>query len=236
MKERESLRQSIFTASYFIILLWCIKSAEQLFGISLHQFGVHPGELTGLLGIITAPLIHGSYEHLISNSLPLLLLGTALVLGYPKSRYWVVLIVWIASGIGVWLFARESYHFGASGLTHGMFFFLLVASILRRDKRSMALMMIAFFMYGGMVLSILPQQEHISFESHLFGAIAGLVCGFLFYKLDPKPERKVYDWENEEEATDEDDVVGDLWKHQAEFGNTDAKDSDEKCAPNERLH
>lgn len=211
MKTVSSLKQSIVITSLFVLLLWCIKSAEQLFAINLHEYGVKPNEMTGLLGIIFAPLIHGSYQHLLSNSLPLLLLGTALLFGYPKSRYWVVLVIWLFSGLGVWFFARESYHFGASGLTHGVFFFLLLASILRKDKRSIALMMIACFMYGGMVLSILPQEQHISFESHLFGAIAGLVCAALLFKWDPKPQIDTYEWEGQDDRKENDDTE-DEWQ------------------------
>lgn len=218
-----TIRSSIIKTSAFVLLLWFIKSIEQLFNISFRDLGVYPQDISGLIGILFAPLIHGSYEHLASNTLSLMILGTILLFGYPKSAKWVIPIVWIASGIGVWIFARESYHVGASGLTHGIFFYLLITSILRRDKRSIALMMIAFFMYGGMVLSILPREQHISFEYHLFGAIAGIVCAALFYKWDPKLARKKYNWENEKEPDQFDgswnnetdsneDLVGEEWK------------------------
>ncbi len=216
-KPGTSLKQSMKPAFAFVILLWLIKSFEVLFNMPLQGFGVYPGELLGTIGIFTGPLIHGSYEHLLSNSLPLLLLVTALFYGYPKSKWKVSIIVWLGGGLGTWLFAREAYHFGASGLTHGLFFFLLLASILRRDKRSVVLMMIAFFMYGGMTLSILPQQPGISFEYHLFGAISGLVSALLFFRKDPVFEEPKYAWENEQERQntaeyDTDDLIGDEWK------------------------
>ncbi|MEH6468250.1 MAG: rhomboid family intramembrane serine protease, partial [Porticoccus sp.] len=106
-----------------------------MFGWDLHSLGVYPQTLTGLIGILTGPLIHGSWQHVIGNTLPLLLLGSILIYGYPKSRWWALAIIWLLSGLGVWLFARNSYHFGASGLTHGMFFYLFIGGILRRDKR-----------------------------------------------------------------------------------------------------
>ncbi|UAA37283.1 rhomboid family intramembrane serine protease [Paraneptunicella aestuarii] len=220
MNTTPTFKSAITKTCLFVLVLWLIKTSEQLFHLKLQLLGVYPGELSGLIGILTAPLIHGSYEHLFSNTLPTLILGTVLFYGYPKSSKWVIPLVWIGSGIGVWLFARDSYHVGASGLTHGIFFYLLITSILRRDKRSIALMMIAFFMYGSMVLTILPREQQISFEYHLFGAIFGVLSAAIFYKWDPKLERKKYDWENEHEPddplptieNDEIDLIGDAWK------------------------
>lgn len=220
MNTNPTIKSSIIKTLLFVLVIWCVKSIEQLFGISFRDFGVQPQEWSGLIGILFAPLIHGSYEHLFSNTLPIMILGTVLFYGYPKSAKWAIGIVWFVSGIGVWIFARDSYHIGASGVTHGIFFYLLLTSILRRDKRSIALMMIAFFMYGGMVLSILPQEQHISFEYHLFGAIAGIACALVFFKWDPKLERKKYSWENEHEPdqldgnwNEEEDLIGDEWSN-----------------------
>jgi membrane associated rhomboid family serine protease len=213
MENDLSMRDSIILASCFALVLWVVKACEVMLGQSLHGLGVFPQTASGLFGIIAAPFIHGSWQHLLSNTVPILLLGSMLLYGYPRSRWWVLLVVWVVSGVGVWLFARESYHIGASGLSHGMFFFLFVAGILRRDKRSIALLMVAFFMYGAMFWTIFPQEPGISFEYHLFGALAGTVCALAFGYRDPKPERKVYDWEHEEELPEEDDpIIGDQWK------------------------
>lgn len=130
--------------------------------------------------------------------------------GYPKSRWRVLATVWLLSGIGVWIFGRESYHIGASGLTHGVFFYILAVSIFRRDKRSAAIMMIAFFLYGGMTMTIFPRDEGISFEYHLFGALAGVLSAVLWHSLDPKPQRKTHDWENQSEA--DNPIIGDAWQ------------------------
>lgn len=210
-----SLQECIFLASFFVLLLWTIKLGESMLGVSLSHLGVYPQKTTGLFGIVAAPLIHGSWQHIISNTLPILLLGSMLIYGYPKSRWWVLVIVWIASGIGVWFFARPSFHIGASGLSHGVFFFLFTAGLLRRDKRSSVLLMVAFFMYGTMIWTIFPQEPGISFESHFFGAVSGVVCALALSHRDPKPAVKTYSWEEEsaEEALDEYDLlIGDEWK------------------------
>lgn len=205
-----TLKQSIVLTTFFLGFLWCIKSYEILFHHGLLEWGVFPLKFSSLVGILVAPLIHGSLEHLFNNSLPILLLGSILLYGYPKSRWRVIATVWIVSGIGVWLFAREAYHIGASGLTHGIFFYLFVVSLFRRDKTSVAIMMVAFFMYGGMTMTIFPREEGISFEYHFFGAIAGVFSALLWHKLDPKPTVKRFDWEKQPDI--DDPVIGDDWK------------------------
>ena len=204
------LRDSIVMAACFVAVLWNLHFLEFLFQLDVYRLGVLPREPQGLVGVVTGPLIHGSWSHLVSNTLPLLLLGSMLMYGYPRSRWRVIVIIWLVSGLGVWLFARSSFHFGASGLTHGMFFFLFTAGILRRDRRSAALLMVAFYMYGGMVLSIFPGDPGISFEYHAFGALAGIGCGFAFRDSDPRPQRRRYSWEDESEQ--EDPVIGEQWR------------------------
>nr|WP_322786217.1 rhomboid family intramembrane serine protease [Aliiglaciecola lipolytica] len=177
--------------------------------MDLSWLGVFPHSSGGLLGIFTAPLVHGSLEHLFNNTLSLLILGSFLIYGYPKSRWRVIAFVWVFSGLGVWLFARDAFHIGASGLSHGIFFYLFVVSLFRRDKSSIAIMMAAFFMYGGMTMTIFPREESISFEYHLFGALAGIVSALFWRKLDPKPSLKRYEWEDQQNA--DDPIIGEQW-------------------------
>jgi membrane associated rhomboid family serine protease len=211
-----SLRHYFSIPSVFVAILLSIKLCEVLLGWDLHPLGVLPRTESGLVGILTGPLVHGSWQHVLGNAIPLLLLGGMLAYGYPRSRWWSVVLIWLLSGLGVWLFARSSYHYGASGVTHGLFFYLFTAGILRRDRRSSALLMIAFYLYGGMLMTIFPREPGISFEYHLFGALAGILCAFLFRHWDPKPQRKTYSWEEEPESDapgeQDDPVIGDQWK------------------------
>ena len=123
--------------------------------------------------------------------------------GYPRAARPALALVYIGSGIGVWLFARHSYHFGASGLTHGVMFFVFTTGILRRDKLSIALALIVFLLYGNMVWTIFPQEPDISYETHFFGALTGILAAFLFRDRDPLPARKKYDWEGEDMEDDD---------------------------------
>jgi membrane associated rhomboid family serine protease len=199
------LKRSVLITVSFIALLWAVVLTGLALGLPLYRLGVYPGELQGLRGILFAPLVHGSWSHLVSNSFALLLLGSALLYGYPRAARPVLVLVWIGSGTGIWLFARHSYHIGASGLTHGIMFFIFTTGILRRDKLSVALSMIVFFLFGGMVWGIFPQEPGISYESHFFGAVCGILAAFLFRDRDPPPAVKTYEWENEAADDDEDD-------------------------------
>lgn len=197
-------------AAIWAAVLWCVRLLDVTLSLNLPRFGIYPGELHGLWGIVAAPLIHGSPEHLIANTLPVLVLGSALFYGYPRSRWWTLFLVWVLSGIGVWLWGRPSSHFGASGVMHGLLFFLFISGVIRRDKMSIVLCMVAFSMYGGMLMTIFPTEPEISFEAHFFGAMAGALCAILFQRLDPKMRPKQYSWDKTARY-EEDPVIGDLW-------------------------
>jgi len=195
--DRDRLRHSFRIVTSFAALLWLIKIAEAVFQLELVRFGVYPLQPGGLIGILTGPLIHGSWSHLFANTLPTIILGTALFYGYPRSAIPLLAAVYLGSGLGVWLFAREAYHIGASGLTFGVMFFLFVIGALRWDKRAIVISMIVFFLYGSMIWGVFPSQPGISFESHFFGAVIGVVMAIVLKNHDPAPVEKKYSWEEE---------------------------------------
>jgi membrane associated rhomboid family serine protease len=201
------LRRALLMCVAFVVLLWWVKMAEALSGVDLAPFGVYPRRLDGLLGIPLAPFIHGSVGHLFANSLPLILLGTALLYGYPKSARIVLPILFLGTGLGIWLFGRESYHIGASGLTFGMMFFVFVVGALRWDRRAIALSCAVFFLYGGMVWGVFPSEPQVSHEAHASGAALGALLAVLLRRMDPPPPPKRYSWEDED-----DDPEGVDWR------------------------
>jgi len=204
------MKSALMAPIAFVALLWLIKMLETLCNLNFLSFGLYPQTLAGLFGIFSAPLIHSSWTHLLSNTPPLLVLGTLLCYGYPKSSYKAFIWLYLCSGASTWLCARESYHIGASGLTHGLMFFLFTVGILRRDNLSIAFALIAFFLYGSMIWSILPNDPNVSYELHFFGALWGLILAFFLKNTDPKPTAKQYDWETEGDK--EDPTIGDAWK------------------------
>jgi len=200
-EDSRHLKRSFTIVASFTAVLWLIKVVEMMLGANLARYGVYPGQPGGLTGIIWAPLIHTSFSHLFANTAPLLLLGTALLYGYPKSAKIVIPAVYFGVGLGVWLFARDAFHVGASGLTFGFMSFVFTVGVLRWDKRATVLSLIVFFLYGGMIWGIFPNKPDISFESHFFGALIGIALALLLKDYDPYPAEKKYSWE-EDELTD----------------------------------
>jgi len=198
-KDARHLKHSFTIAASFTAILWLIKIAESLTGTGLFKYGIYPGQLSGLAGIFFAPLIHSSFSHLFANTAPLLILGTALLYGYPKSAKIVIPVVYIATGLGVWFFARQVYHIGASGLTFGFMFFVFTIGAIRWDRLAIALSMIVFFLYGSMIWGIFPNETGISFESHFFGAMIGIILAILLRNHDPHSPEKKYSWEDEDD-------------------------------------
>lgn len=198
-QDAKRFRRGATVSVLFVALLWWIKVLESIMNESLMGLGVYPQTIKGLIGIVTAPLIHGSWEHLLANSLALLLLGWLSFAVYPKASWRATLLIWLGSGVGIWLFGRPSFHIGASGLSHGFLFFVFMLGVLKRDRRAVATAMIAFFMYGGMVLTILPREYGISWEAHLSGALFGLMAALLWRNLDPSLPKRTYQWEDEDD-------------------------------------
>ncbi len=195
--DRTRLLRALRASLAFVLLLAVVFSAQQ--SLDWRPFAVIPQTAAGLLGLLTAPLLHGSPGHLGANAVSLLLLGTLAGSVYPRATLRALPLVWIGSGLGAWLLgAAGSHHLGASGLGHGLLFLVFVLGLLRRDRASIAAAMIALFLYGGMLLTVLPRELDVSWQSHLGGAVAGVVAAFAFRRKDPQAPRRRYSWELEE--------------------------------------
>lgn len=198
LERRRLVRAVLASAALVVVLAW-IHMLQAWMG-PLPALVLRPGEVAGLLGVLTAPLLHGSMQHLSANAGALLLLGTLALSVYPRASLRAVPTIWLLSGLGVWFIGGPPGHIGASGITHGLMFFVFFLGLLRRDKPAIAAGMIAFFLYGGMVMTVLPREPGVSWEYHLCGALAGVLSAVLWRRLDPTPPRKRYSWEIEEEA------------------------------------
>jgi len=197
------LRRAFVLGAIFVAVLWAIKLAELTFGLDLSTYGLYPRRPMGLRGIVLAPLIHASLTHLLANTAPALVLVTAILYGYPRAARWVLPVVYLGSGICVWLFGRPGYHIGASGLIFGLLFFIFTIGILRWDRRAIALSLAVFFLYGGMIWGVLPSDPKVSFEYHFFGALLGILLAIPTRRLDPSPPEKRYSWEDEDDLGDD---------------------------------
>jgi len=199
-RDRTRVRYATIGALALLGGIWICWLGAFAMGWDMLDLGIRPRDSHGLIGILTAPFVHGSFAHLMSNTLPLALLTGLALYAYPRATRFALPFIWIASGIGVWLWARPSTHVGISGILHGLMFFLFLLGIFRRDRLGVAIALLVFFLYGGMVMTVLPRDPDISFEYHLFGAVAGLIAAIALFRADPMPPRKRYSWEDEEES------------------------------------
>jgi len=175
--------ESLVTPVRFIFIIWLAYALALILPFDLAVLGIYPRSFQGMIGIILAPLIHGSLAHLISNSLPLLFLGIVLFLFYDRIAKQVFFQCYFFTNILVWIFARPSLHIGASGLVYGIAAFLIFFGLFRKDVKSIVISIVILLLYGGLVYGIFPQQSGVSWESHLMGALVGLTTASQLAKV-----------------------------------------------------
>jgi membrane associated rhomboid family serine protease len=197
----------------FVLLIWIVFWFEIRFGVSLNEFGVRPGEVKGLRGILFSPFIHGDLKHLFNNTIPLFVLSMSLFYFYRKISWKVLLIGLLLTGILTWSIGRPANHIGASGIIYMLAAFLFFKGIFSKYYRLVALSLIVVFLYGGMLWYVTPIDPEISWEGHLSGLVSGLVLS-LIYKTNIAKNPK-YEWE-QPEYNAEDDL---FMQHFDENGN-----------------
>lgn len=200
-KAKKNFLLAIQIALSALALLWFILILDQYFDLQLSRFGLKPRDAVGLLGVLTAPLLHGDFEHLFSNSLPLIVGLTTILYLYPNSAFRALPIIWLGSGLLAWVIGRPSMHIGVSGVIYGVLAFVFVSGVIRRDMRSIAVSLLVWFLYGSMVWGILPIRPKMSWELHLSGAIFGVVIALLYRNWDRVPIKR-YEWEDDDSVPD----------------------------------
>lgn len=171
---------SFLPGTLFVALLWLISLLSYLTGASLVWLGVLPRSFFGLIGVLTAPLIHDGLVHLLSNSFPLLLLSGFILYMHRPVAARVLLLVYVLSGLLTWFIGRQNYHVGASGVVYGMAGYLLFNGFLRRNRGAMAVSLAVLFLYSGLFYGLFPTEEQISWEGHIAGILSGLVAAILY--------------------------------------------------------
>lgn len=176
--------RSIFGSSIVpfrvIFFMWLAFFLELMYQWDLSMLGIQPRSLIGLIGIFTAPLIHGNLSHLLSNTVPMLFLGSTLFFFYPRIGAVVFFRTYFWTNVLVWLFARPANHIGASGVVYGLAFFLIFFGLFRRDFLSILISIITLLLYGGVFYGVLPTDPRVSWESHFAGALVGITSAVTF--------------------------------------------------------
>lgn len=215
--ENKRFYHSLVFPSFFLFIIWTVMFSERILEIDFAQFGIYPLRIEGLIGIILSPLIHADFSHLYANTVPFVTLGIGLFYFYNKIAYKIFFLIYFITGMWVWFGAREAYHIGASGIIYGLASFLFFSGIIRRDFRLMSVSMITVFLYGSMIWGVFPIYKKISWESHLMGAIAGLVLAIIYRKEGP--QRIHYSWETEPEPDDENSLTEEIWNGQKPYND-----------------
>ncbi|NJN03568.1 MAG: rhomboid family intramembrane serine protease [Leptolyngbyaceae cyanobacterium SL_1_1] len=168
-----------------ITVLWGLELIDSLIlQGALNRYGIRPRQQAGLSGIVLAPLLHGSLKHLSANTLPLAVLGWFILLGGVRDFILVTAVVWLVSGVGVWLLGPpRSNHIGASGIVFGYLGFLLMRGYVERSPGAIAIAVITGLLYGGSIWGVLPIRRGQSWQGHLFGLIGGGLAAYYLVDL-----------------------------------------------------
>jgi len=208
--ERRKFLGSLIVPLLIVAVMWLVKIIEVSLGIDLSRYGITPHSAKGLIGILTLPFLHGSWEHLLSNTVPILVLGTALYYCYPSLANRVLLITYLASGLITWCIGNpDSVHIGASALVYGLNLFLIFSGFIRGNRMLIVISLIMVFLYGSFIWGMIPSlavPQNISWEGHLSGAIIGVLLAFFLRKEGPQKEE--HHWDDEDEDEDDDTSTG----------------------------
>ena len=181
-----TLKTHVMLLGGIIVFLWLVEGVDALiFNGSLDMYGVRPRTLVGLRGIFFAPFLHGGFGHLMANTIPFLLMGWFVLLRGTREFVIVTVITAVTSGLGAWLFgATNSVHIGVSGVIMGYFGYLLMRGYFERSLTAVLWSIFIIVLYGGLLWGVLPGQNGVSWQSHLFGFLGGGLAAYWLNKMD----------------------------------------------------
>ncbi len=183
---KESFNQLKIAVEYalsFIVIFWVIMLVKYFMGVSLNFLGIFPRITDGLFpGVITAPLVHTNFQHLMANSFPFGILCSLFFFFYRKKTLLIFILVWITAGLLTWIIGRGAWHVGASTIIYALASFLVFGGIMSRKFTLMLASVIVILVYSGLIWGIFPTDEQVSWEGHLSGAVSGAIWAYLFRK------------------------------------------------------
>jgi membrane associated rhomboid family serine protease len=173
-----------------VVVMWVSEIVDTIANHQLDQYGIEPRQADGLIGVVTAPFLHAGFGHLVSNTVPFLLLGFVIALGGAARVLAVTVIVALVSGLGTWLIApAHTNHIGASGIVFGYGTYLMARGVYNRSVFQIAVGVLVAAVFGGALLAGLEPHAGISWQGHLFGAVGGVVAARLLARDRPDAAR-----------------------------------------------
>jgi membrane associated rhomboid family serine protease len=175
---------SLFTQKPYVLIAWPIAAMligtvlRPLLGKRANRLAIVPRTFAGLLGIATAPFIHGNFAHLAANVPPFAVLGALLLRHGEHAFVTTALLIAASSGLLLWLFGRQAAHIGMSGVIFGFFGYLVAVAYLTRSVGNVLIAAAVLVLYGSMLAGIKPARNGTSWEGHLFGLVAGIATAW----------------------------------------------------------
>lgn len=187
MEKTNQTVQLLKNVGIFILVMWGVYLINIILPFyDLNNLGIKPRSVSGLAGIILSPLLHANIFHILSNTVPLFVLLFLLFKIYPRNAFGVIAAIVIIGGGLVWLFGRSANHIGASGLIYGLAAFIVASGVFLRKFINIIVAALVVILYGSLIFGILPTRSYISWEGHLFGALAGVLISYLLFKRNKK--------------------------------------------------
>lgn len=174
----------------FILILFAIHGVNVIFGMQFNRFGIFPRDIDGMRGILFSPLLHANMNHLVANCSTLFTLSTLIFWINAYRPVKVLIIVWLTSGLATWFLGRSAIHIGASSVIYGLTAYLIVSGFLMKSWVAALISILVAFFYGGLAAGVLPEETAVSWEGHLFGALAGGWAAFRIHKKPPDSNRQ----------------------------------------------
>lgn len=206
-EERSRFFNSFVIPVAFVVLIWAVKAVEEMFGLDFSFLGIQPLKKEGIPGIFLFHFIHGNWEHLLANTLPIIVLGAMLYYFYRTIASKVWLLLMLLTGAFTWCIAGGGCHVGASALIYGMAFFLMVSGFIRRNKSLIVVSFLVILLYGSLVWGLFPKyaaENNISWEGHFAGFLFGIILAVYYREEGPSNDN---DKNGDEDDSDDDDAA-----------------------------
>ena len=212
MLESKISRIALLISFSLVGLMWFVYMTDITFDLNLYRYGIYPLRTSGLAGILLTPFIHSTadFSHILNNTLPAFILNWLLFYHYRTIATRVFIIIYLLTGISMWLLARENYHIGMSGVIYGLTSFLVFSGFFRKNMRVAAVSLFVIFLYGSMVWGIFPTAINISWEGHALGFFSGIIVAVIYKYSGPQPQKLRYEIEEELGIEPEDEY----WKEE----------------------
>lgn len=211
--EWRRLKIALFASTYMLLLVWVAFFVQYLHGDVAPNLGIMPREWGTVANFLVSPFIHANLEHLFNNSLAFFFLSLACFYFYGGIAVWIIL-GGIGSGFFVWLFGREGYHIGLSGVCYCLASFLFFSGIIRKNISLMTISLIVIFLQSEMIWGLFPSLNeplHVSWEGHVAGGFVGFYLAFVYRKQGPPNDKDVDDvFEDEEDDIQYEEEESDL--------------------------